>query len=85
MDDRASATGIARYFLALMVGAIITWIVWEIGRPILDYSANASSNATANQGNAWLRTGIEHFPIYFLLLSLFGIVALAIYQRETLR
>jgi len=64
---------------------MVTWIVWEITTPLLDYSANATSNGTANQGTSWLRTGIEHFPIFFLFLSLFGVVAVAVYEREALR
>jgi len=85
MDERAQSVGIARYFLALVVGAVIFWIVRRVTTPLLDYSANATTNTTANQGTSWLRTGIENFPIYFLFLSLFGIVALAVYQREALR
>ena len=85
MDDRAQAVGIARYFLALMVGAVVTWIVWEISIPLLDQSANATNNATAQQGTEWLRTGINNLPIFFLGVSVFGLVALAVYQREALR
>jgi len=85
MDDRAQAVGIARYVLALMVGAAMMWILREISRPLLDQSMNATSNTTANTGTQWLETGISNLPIFFLGVSFFGIVALAVYQREALR
>ena len=85
MDDRGQAVCIVRYILALMVGAAVTWVVWEISNPLLDDSKAATSNATANQGTEWLRTGVNNFPIFFLGISFFGLVALAVYERERLR
>lgn len=82
MDDRAQAIGIARFFLALAVGAVLYYVVDRVTNPVLDQSANATGNATANQATGWLRDSIGLMPTLILVLGFLGIVVLAIYQRE---
>lgn len=83
-DTRAQSIGIARYFLTLLVGAPVVWIVWEVTGRILPGAKTATSDAQANQATTWIQQGIDYLPIWILLLSFFGLLVLAIYQREVL-
>jgi len=85
MDTRAQSIGISRYLLALVVGAFVVWIVQDITKPILNGAANATSNPEANQATGWLSDGVTYLPLWFLLVSFFGLLVGAIYAREVLQ
>lgn len=85
MDTRAQgAIGIARLFLALIVGAIVFWIVSLVSDPLLNGSRNATTNQTANTATDWLGMGVDYIPVIMLLISFFGVIVGAIYVREVL-
>jgi hypothetical protein len=84
MHNRAQI-GLVRFFLSLGVGAIVVWIVTEIGSPILSGAENATTNGTANQATGWFQTGADYLPVIFLFIAFFGVIALAVFQREVLR
>lgn len=84
MDNRAQSIGLARFILSLIVGAPVVWIVWKITDPILTGARTATNNTKANQATTWLEQGVNYMPIWFLLVAFFGIIVLAIYQRELL-
>lgn len=84
-DTRAQSIGISRFFLTLIVGAVLFWIASRITTPVLNDAMNATNNATANQGTEWFRTAINWIPILIVFLALFSIIALAVFQREVLR
>jgi len=85
MDTRAQSLGIARYVMALVVGAIMFWIINEVTQPMRDRARNATSNATANQGTDWLSQGVDFWPIAILLISFFGLLVYSVYIREVSR
>lgn len=81
-DTRAQSVGIAQFFLSLVVALIVAWIVKRIATPILD---GASANTqTGAQATAWITTGIDSLFLAFLVIAVFGVVALAVFQREVL-
>lgn len=82
---RAQSIGTVRYFLALVVGAFGFWLVSLIADPMLSGARDTTNSTTAHQGSNWLEAGVNFLPIAFLLIGFFGIVALAIFQRERLR
>jgi hypothetical protein len=84
-DTRAQPIGLARFLLGLIVGVPVIWIVYEITTPILSGARTATNSTQANQATTWLEQGINWLPIYVLLLSFFGLLVLAIFQRELLR
>lgn len=84
-DDRAQSIGIARLFLSLTVGAFVIGIVWQITTPLLDHARDSGSDEVATQGTMWMQAGIDHLPIIFLFIAVFGLVALSVFQREVLR
>jgi Na+-driven multidrug efflux pump len=84
-DERAQSIGIIRYVLALIVGAIVVFIVWTVTDPILMRAGNATTNTTANTGTQWFQTASGYLPVIFLGLSFFGIIVIAVYQREVFR
>jgi hypothetical protein len=85
MGDRAQSIGLARFVLCLIVGAFVVWIVRSLSTRILPGAKTATNSTKANQATTWLQQGVDWLPIALLLIAFFGIVVLAIYQREVLR
>jgi hypothetical protein len=85
MDARAQSIGIARYFLALIVGAIMWFILSETTDPMLDRANQTTTNSTANQATSWFSQGVQWFPIFVLLVSFFGLIVYSIFIRERRR
>jgi hypothetical protein len=84
MTDNRASIGIIRFFLSLIAGAVVVWIVWEVANPILDGARGATNNAEANQGTEWFQLLVDNLPITFLMIAFFGLIALAVFQREVL-
>lgn len=82
--DRASSIGIIRFFLSLIVGAVVTWIVWEVANPILDGARESTTSPEAAQGTEWFQLLVDNLPITFLMIAFFGLIALATFQRQVL-
>lgn len=85
MDDRAQSIGLARFFISLVIGAFIFFIVTTIREPLSKHATSMSNSQTATQGTGWLNTLIDYLPVVFLLIAFFGLLVLAIYQREVIR
>lgn len=85
MDNRAQSVGLARFILSLIIGAPIIWIVGEITSPILTRATGATADSKANQATQWIQQAIDYLPIAFLLIAFFGVIVLAVFQRELLR
>lgn len=81
MNDRAQSVGIAVFFLSLIAGAFVIWIVREAGTPILNHASNATADPTANAATGWFETFMTYLPAIFLLIAMFGLIVLAIYLR----
>lgn len=84
MDTRAQSIGLARFVLALIVGAVMIWIVQRIGGEILPGAKNATSNSQANQATVWMQDWIGWLPVGFLLLGLFSIIVYSVFIREAI-
>lgn len=86
MRPLGQALGFIKLVASLGGGAIMVWVVWQVGYPLLD---DAKAAAPGGYGgliaNDWIRTGMEVLPILFLALAFFGFIALAVYQREVVR
>jgi len=85
MDNRGQSIGISRFFLSLMVGAILYWITDRVTTPVIAQSRNVTNNATANQATEWFHQGVEAMPLAIALLTFIGIIMLSVFQREVLR
>jgi hypothetical protein len=85
MRDRAQSVGLARYILAFIAGVPILWIVWKITGPILEGSREATNSTQANQATTWFQQGVDFLPVWYLIVGLFGLLVLAVFQREVLR
>lgn len=85
-DTRGQSIGISRFFLSVfVVGALVFWIVDELGTPMLTGAQNETANATANQASTWLLDFLDLMPILMLFIALIGSIILAIYRREVTR
>ena len=82
MDNRAQSIGIARYILALTVGAVLIWIVNLVSSPILAGATNSTNNAQANQATTWFSELVGFLPVAFVLISTTGIIVYAVFIRE---
>lgn len=80
MNTRAQI-GIVRFFAALGVGAILAFLVYQVTDPLLERAAEQSAGTAAEPATGWLVTGGDYLVVIFLLISFFGMIALAIYQR----
>jgi len=82
MDTRAQSIGISRYILALVVGAVLIWIVQLVTDPILSGAENSTNNAQANQATTWFTQLVDFLPVAFVLISTTGIIIYAVFIRE---
>lgn len=85
MDTRAQSIGIARYFLALAVGAIMFWILELVTTPLLNRASTTTTNQTANQATSWLSEAISWWPMMLLILSFVGLIVYSVFVRERVR
>lgn len=85
MDARAQSIGIARFFLGLIVAAIMWWILQDTTDPVLTRANQTTTNTTANQATQWFSQGVAWFPIFALLVSFMGLIVYAVYIRERRR
>lgn len=81
-DTRAQSVGIARFLLSLVVAGILAFIASRVATPILDNTP--SGNPTAAQATGWLQTGVDSLFIAFIVIAVFGLIALSVFQREVL-
>lgn len=82
LDTRGISIGISRFLLTLAVGAIVIFLVTTTADSILPGAQTATTNATANQGTTYMQQIPDLLPIVILLFGFFGIIVLAVYQRE---
>lgn len=85
MDDRAQSIGVARFFLSLVGASFVVWIVWEVANPILEHARGKNVGQTGSQATEWMQSGVDFIAITFLVIAVFGLLVLSIYQREVLR
>lgn len=83
-DTRAQSVGISRFLLSMLVAVVLAWIVKTVTEPILSESQTKATEPAAINAVSWLQAGTESLFVFFLVIGLFGIVALAVYQREVL-
>jgi len=83
MNDRAQgAIGITRFFLTLIVGGILFWILSDVATPTLAGAKDTTSDAQANQATTWLQDFVGYFPMLVLGLAFLSIIVYAVYTRE---
>lgn len=81
MTDTRAQIGLVRFFAALVVGAFLSYFVLKVTDPILERAADQSAGTAAAPASQWLATGGDYLVVIFLVISFFGLIALAIYQR----
>ncbi|GAA0305444.1 hypothetical protein [Halarchaeum salinum] len=85
-DDRlvrsAQAIEIAWAFVVLITLAVIYAIVKEVFVPMLDVYQQHSSTASLDTGLAWTATIFNNFLLGVVVVSVLGLIALAVYQSR---
>lgn len=84
-DERAQATGIANFFLALLVGAAVSWIQVSVTEPLFSMTSGAVNDPVAQQSTDWLQLIVTNWPVMALFWAFFSLLALSVFQREVLR
>lgn len=84
-DRRGQSIGLARFVLGLGVFAVMFFIIQQVATPVLDGSKNATTNETAIQGTVWITDAIDLMPAAAMLISLFGVIAYAVFVRSVRR
>jgi hypothetical protein len=80
MNNRGQI-GIVRFFAALILGAALVYLVTQVTEPLLERAGEQSAGTAAAPATQWLTTGGDYLLLIFLLISFFGLISLAIYQR----
>lgn len=84
-DDRGQATGIANFVLAIVIGAIMTWIIEMLLTflgPMMESEANDPVARTAYD---WSTVFLDNTAAIFLFCAVLSLLALSIYQRALIR
>lgn len=82
-DTRGQPIGIGRFFLALLVGGILFMVVLTpVATPLLQESMNATDHEKTNEATGWFQEWIEYTPIIMLMISVFGVLLVAVFQRN---
>jgi len=85
MDSKAQGSiSIARFFLGLIVGAILFWILSKIATPILSGAKETTNAPQANQATTWMQDFVGYFPFMVLFLLFLGLIVFSVYSREVL-
>lgn len=85
-ETRAQGSiGLARFFLALGVGAIMLWMINMVADELLPGAKRATSTEARTQGTEWLMQTPELIAAFILLIALFGTIVSAIYHREVVQ
>lgn len=77
----ADSVAIMGAILSLSAGAVVIIFGNKIIAPILDRAAIYSSGYQASMATDWLRTGLDFWPVVFLLTVLFGLIVISVYRR----
>lgn len=82
-DDRASATGVLNFFLAIGAGAILAWIFRTIATPILDHAETAAEgDPVAMTAIGYGQAFVNYWPALAVFTAFFSLIALAVFRRE---
>lgn len=81
-DTRGQAVGYSNFFLALLVGAIMFWIVEAVTSPILSTARDHGTDPVAEQSTTWVTQFINMLPVMWLLIAFFSLVVLAVFLRK---
>jgi hypothetical protein len=85
MNDRAQGSiAISRFFLVLIVGAILFWLLSLISEPLLGGAKDTTTAPQANQATGWLQDFVGYFPFLVLFLAFMGLIVFSVYSREVL-
>lgn len=83
-DTRAQSVGFVRLFASLLVALVLAWIVDTVTSPILTRAAAVGETPQATEATGWLQAGVGSLFLWFLIIAVFGIVALSVYQRQVI-
>lgn len=81
MDNRGQATGIANFFLALIVGGVVSWLVATVTHPLFQHLDYDSLGGNAAYAGTILQDYVAYFATIYLFCAFFSLIVLAVYQR----
>lgn len=81
-DTRAQAVGYSNFFLALLVGAIMFWVVDAVTSPILATARDHGSDPVAEKSTGWITEFINTLPLMWLFIAFFSLVVLSVFLRK---
>lgn len=86
-SDRGQATGISNFLLAIVVGAVMTWIIGRVTDPVLALMDDrlAEGDTVGHTALTYAEAFLQNQPIMFLGIAFFSLLVLSIYQREMAR
>jgi len=74
------AIGVLALFASLAIGVLLLLIFREVITPILTHGADRATDPQVQQANGWLVDLLGNLELVFVLISVFGLLALAVFR-----
>lgn len=80
-DERAQGTAIANFFLALVIAAIVTWILSMAHDHLMPLMQAEANDPVANTAVTWSGEVLNNAPAVFVFTAVLSLITLSVYQR----
>lgn len=81
-DERGMTMEFVKLLASLGVGACIVYAIYATAPAMLDGAADSAPGGMGGMAmNGWFETFLVLIPLVFLLVSFFGFIARAVYER----
>lgn len=81
-DTRGQAVGYSNFFLALLVGAVMYWVVDAVTSPLLATARDHGTGPVAEQSTGWITEFTNMLPVMWLFIAFFSLVVLSVFLRK---
>lgn len=82
-DERALAMAIGIFFMSIIVGALIYFIVEPVATPMLDVAEAHTSRQSSAQGQAYIRSALNNAHLISVGFGSLWLIATAVYESKT--
>ena len=79
------AIGILELFASLAIGVLLLLVFREVITPVLTAGAERATDPQVQQANDWLGQLLGNLELVFVLISVFGLIALAVFRSTFAR
>lgn len=81
-DDRGLAMSIGIFFMTIIIGALLYFIVEPAATPLLDAAEVHTSRQSSAQGQAFVRSAVTNAHLIVTGLGVLQLIATAVYEHR---